>query len=55
MDELDIWTVVTLDIADDNPAEARRIWQECTYAEIATAFAYKRRKQEGVGYRVEID
>jgi hypothetical protein len=44
--------VIALELAGDNPAEARRIRRVCTYGEIATAWINSRRKLEGVGYKV---
>lgn len=50
--DTDQWMVIALELAGDNPAEARRIRRVCTYGEIATAWINSRRKLEGVGYKV---
>jgi hypothetical protein len=44
--------VIVLELAGDNPAEAKRINRACTYGEIATAWINSRRKVEGIGYKV---
>jgi len=49
----DTWDVLTHDLVDSNPAEARRIFRECSYSDIAFAVCVKKRGTEGVGYKVE--
>jgi hypothetical protein len=53
LDVTDIWTVVILELAGNNPADALRLRRECTYSDIADAWMNSRRSVEGVGYRVE--
>ena len=42
--------VVLLDVANNNPAEARRIAGSCTCTEIADAWVNIKRTSEGVGF-----
>jgi len=48
--QTDAWHIITLELAGNNPSEAKRIKRECTYFDIADAWACSRRGVEGVGY-----
>lgn len=49
----DAWTVICLELAEDDPVRSKAIQDSCTYTEIAVAWQNNRRKIEGVGYKVK--
>jgi len=53
MRETDAWTIICLELANDDPVRSKAIKEHCTYTEIAVAWQNNRRKTEGVGYKIK--